>query len=212
MRTRGRRDAEGPMIRPLSRRCFGLSYRAGNLPATGPMARQAVLAGALPRGSALVLAEIPESEPTPRCLGLVLPDRVAPRPAPHPTAGGELVPIVAASIPHPGGMPTESGSPTACAGSVNRSGRTDRTRTECPQCADRRVPKNSLAGHAAKVAVPNPPVAHRDTPRRSAADPTRCARTGAPTDQVLGLPLTAAARRPAPPCPPSRRPPCTATS
>lgn len=203
------------MIRPLSRRCLDLSYRAGNLPAsTGPVARQADLAGALPRGSARVLAEIPEAEPTPRRLGGtrrgVLPDRVAPRSAPYPTAGGELVPIVAASMPHPGGMPTESGSPAACPGSVNRSGRTDRTRTACPQCADRRVPKNSLARHAAKVAVPNPPVAHRDTPRRSAADPTRCARTGAPADR-LGLPLTAAARRPASPCPPSRRPPCTAT-
>ena len=145
----------------------------------------------------------------PWCLGgacrTELPGRVEPPSAPCPTTFGKLVPNGAASIPHTCGKPTRPGSAAARPGSVNRSARTDRTRIGCPQGADRRVPKDSLARHATGVAFP-------DTPRRSAADPTRCARTGAPADQVLGLPLTAAARRPASPCPLSRRPPCTATS
>jgi hypothetical protein len=198
------------MIRPLSPRIHDLSYRTGTRPASiDPEVRQVALTGALPRGSALVLAENPEAEPAPWCLGgacrMELPGRVEPPSAPCPTTFGKLVPNGAASIPHTCGKPTRPGSAAARPGSVNRSARTDRTRTRCPQTADRRVPKNSLARHATGVAFP-------DTPRRSAADPTRCARTGAPADQVLGLPLTAAARRPASPCPLSRRPPCTATS
>ena len=211
-RTRGRRARGGSVIRRFSRRSYDLSYRTGILPtSTDPMVRQVVLTGALPRGSALVLAEIPDVEPAPwglvRACRVGSRDRVAPLSAPD----GELMPNVAALMPHPGGEPTRPGSAAARPGSVNRSMRTDRTRPGCPQDADRRVPKNSLARHATRVAFPDPSAAHRETPRRSAADPTRCARAGAPTDQVP-CPLTAAARRPASPCPPLPETPCTATS
>lgn len=71
--------------------------------------------------------------------------------APCPTTIGGLVPIVAASIPHPCGEPTRPGSATARPGSVNRSARTDRTGTGCPQGADCRVLKISFARNRGRV-------------------------------------------------------------